>query len=222
MTLIIFIIHLVVLVIAFLGFVPKKYFYDTNYYELFEQSAPRFYKTFALPIVVSVSYLIAYKEFFFYNYIDTFNSFICLIWIVVFAAIFFFILYIIYKNEILYPTDEFKSKNKYFIHCMFLYIYASSVLYSCGFVFFTNSFLDFREQEEFVVTVGNKENRMGISKGEGHHFEFYIVPTINGLNPIEVPSDLYWNAKKGDKVKLYVCKGLYGQRYFSKNMTLVK
>ena len=219
---IIFILHVIILLIAFMGIVTIKHYSDADYYELFQQSAPRFYKTFALPIVLFVFYFIAYKEFFFHNYIDSFNSLICFIWIFVFSGIILSVFYLIYKNEILYPTDEFKSKNKYFTHFMILFLYAFSVILSCGFVFFTNSLLDFREQEEFVATVGNKDNRMGTNKGEGHHFEFYIVPTIGGINPIEVPSELYWSANKGDKVKLYLCKGLYGQRYFSKKMSLVK
>ncbi len=216
------IIHLIILIIAFFGVIPFKQFYNTSYYELFEKSAPLFFKTMFGVLVSFVFYFIAYKLFFTYNYIDNFNSFICFISIFTIGVILFIILYFIFKSEILYPTDDFKNNNKNLIPFMILYLYATSIIYSCGIVFFTNSFLDFRKQEEITVTIGHKELKMGVSKGEGNHFNLFISPTVEGVNPIEVPSEIYWGANKGDKLKLYICQGLYGQRYFSNSMNLIK
>ncbi len=216
------ILHIIILIIAFFGFVPYKHYNNLSYFELFQQSAPKFYKTFAWILPISVFYYIGYNIFFYYNYIDNFNSFICIISIFAIAAVLCVIFYFIFKDEILYPTDDFKSDNKFLIPSMFLYLYASSIIYSCGIVYFTNSFLDFRTQEDKTVTIGEKQYTTGAGKSSRSHFDLYISPTIDGLNPIDVPSNIYWEAKKGDKLKIHICKGLFGQRYLSNKMFIIK
>ena len=223
MSLYIVVIHAIILVVSLLCFSPFRSNADyMEYNELFKQSAPKFYKVYFFFIFFLAFYGFAYSKFFYINYIDTFDNIICYMLIFIFGAVIFFIMYEIFKDEILYPTDEFKKKRKYLVKSMILYLYAFSILGSCCFIFTTNSLLDFRSKEELIVTIGDKNYEHSGSGGNStYHYELFITPTINGINPIEASSSFYEKVKKGDKIKLYVCKGLYGQRYFSNKMELL-
>mgnify|MGYP006916111021 CR=1 FL=1 len=85
-----------------------------------------------------------------------------------------------------------------------------------------NHFLDFRPKTEFKVTVRDYYYQKSNAKGARGSFMFIVDPPVCGLTKIEVPQKIYDGFEKDRVLKLYVCQGLLGQRYFSKKMEWVK
>ncbi len=209
--------HVILLFLSLVYFTPKKD--DNGYTVLFEESFPVFYQVYFWFILIDVFYVMANLWFIYYIYIDQFNDLLSIMLIMILAAVIFFLIYSKFKGEILYPTDEVKNRKKHIVVSIILYIYAASVLFSIMILHSVNHFLDFRPKTEYKVTVQDFYYQRGNKRG---YFMFLIDPPVCGLNKIEVSNTIYNEAEKGKTLKLFVCKGLLGQKYFSKKMEWVK
>ena len=214
------VIHIFIFMLSLLYFTPKKD--DNGYTVLFEESFPNFYQVYFWFILIGIFYVMANLWFIYYIYIDYFNDFKSILIIMLLAAVIFFIIFSIFKGEILYPTDELKNRKEYVVISIFLYIYATSVLFSVMIIHSANHFLDFHEKTEYKVSVLDAYYQRGRAKGQSGSFMFEVDPPVCGLKKIEVSKDIYNEAEKGKVLKVYVCQGLLGQRYFSKKMEWAK
>ena len=106
---------------------------------------------------------------------------------------------------------------------IFLYLYSVSVLISCALIYNANHFLDNSAPIEHKVKVLEARTYVtGSGKSRTRHYDLTVEPPICGLKIVEVPKENFRLCHKGINVKLYVGNGLFGQRYLTKKMELVK
>ena len=106
---------------------------------------------------------------------------------------------------------------------IFLYLYSVSVLISCALIYNANHFLDNSAPIEHKVKVLEARTYVtGSGKSLTRHYDLTVEPPICGLKIVEVPKENFRLCHKGINIKLYVGNGLFGQRYLTKKMELVK
>ena len=218
-------IHSAIAFLTFFYFIPKKteisgdFYYESEFNDNFPTfSRTNYWLLFSLIIYVTLDYL-----FINYFYIDSFEDSYFIIIVAVLTVPIFSILYKLYSVEIAFVSDNFKKKRPFIIWSIYLYLYAISVLFSCVLIYNANHFLDNSKTDEHIVNITNLSSRIeGSGKFKVRYYYLIIDPPLCGKNIIYVPKDFYRKCKKDIKIKLNVGKGLFGQRYLSKKMDIMK
>jgi hypothetical protein len=219
------IIHVVIVFISFLYYIPKRTdIYGDFYYESeFNENFPIFSKTGYWFFILLLIYIIVDHLWLNYFYFDSFEDSFFLIIIAVLALPIFGVLYKFYFEEIYFVSDKFKEKRKFVVESIFLYLYSVSVLISCALIYNANHYLDNSAPIEHKVKVLEARTYVtGSGKSRTRHYDLTVEPPICGLKIVEVPKENFRLCHKGINVKLYVGNGLFGQRYLTKKMELVK
>lgn len=109
------------------------------------------------------------------------------------------------------------------IYGIIAYIYFFSVFLGMTTIHISNYALDFSQGEEHIVYVTKTNTRVsGGTKGSTTHYEIHYQPDVLGVYKIEVPEMLQQSVKQGDKLKLYLKKGLFGIPFISGNIKIIK
>jgi hypothetical protein len=214
--------HAFAFMIAFVYLMPGRR--DKKYREIFKKNLPTFYSmSFWLYVIVIFYFIIDFytKGWIGVNYIDSFDTTKCYIIMAIYAIATYIILFRIVKNEILNVSQEIINIRMWAVPFIYIILYISSVLFSVVFFHFTNHFLDFSFGEEHVVTVTNSYRKTtGKGKNASTHYEISFKPSVYKLNRLEVSSVTQGLVGSGNKIKIYVYKGLYGVRYVSNSIDL--
>ena len=217
--------HAVIAFLTFIYFIPKRTdIYGDFYYESeFNENLPRFSNTGYWLLLFFVIYLTIDSIYINYFYIDTFEDSSFIIIIGALTVPFFCILRKFYYDELALVSDKFKEKKPYIVSSIYIYLYAISVLSSCTLVYNANHFLDNYKPEEHIVSVLDLWSHVeGSGKFRIRYYDLIIDPPLLGNKRIHVPKEFYRKCQKGVKIKLNVGKGLFGQRYLSKKMYVMK
>ena len=219
------IIHAVIAFLTFIYFIPKRTdIYGDFYYESeFNDNFPIFSKTGYWFFLLLLIYIMVDHIWLNYFYIDSFDDSSFIIIVAVLALPIFGILYKFYFEEISFVCDEFKKKRKFVVESIFLYLYSVSVLISCALIYNANHYLDYSDPIEHKVKVLEARTYVtGSGKSRTRHYDLTVEPPICGLKIVEIPKEHFRLCHKGIFIKLYVGNGLFGQRYLTKKMELVK
>ena len=214
--------HAFAFMIAFIYLMPGKR--DDNYKAIFKKDLPTFYSmSFWLYIIVIFYFIIDFytKGWIGVNYVDSFDTKKCYIIMTIYAVVIFILLFRKVKNEISNISQELKNQRIWAVPFTYIVLYLSSILLSVVVFHFTNRFLDFSSREEHVVTV-TSSGRTTTGKGRNRttHYELSIRPSVYKLHKLEVSSLTQGLVSSGNKIKIYVYKGLYGVRYVSNRIDL--
>ena len=214
--------HAFAFMIAFIYLMPGKR--DDNYKAIFKKDLPTFYSmSFWLYIIVIFYFMVDFytKGWIGVNYVDSFDTKKCYIIMTIYAVVIFILLFRKVKNEISNISQELINKRIWAVPFTYIVLYLSSILLSVVVFHFTNRFLDFSTREEHVVTV-TSSGRTTTGKGRNAttHFVLSFRPSIYKLNKIEVSRINQGLVSSGNKIKIYVYKGLYGVRYVSNSIDL--
>ncbi len=216
--------HAFAFIICILYLLPSTKRCDNYYRELFRKNFPTFYPlSFWVFIIVFFYFLIDVlsKGWIGVNYIDSFDTKKCYIIMAVYAVIIFKLLLSKVRNEILNVSQELKNRRIWAVPFSYIILYTSSVLLSVVFFHFTNHFLDFSFGEEHVVTVTTSSRNTVGNRRKGHTvFEISFRPSVYKLHKLEVSRVTQGLISSGNKIKIYVYKGLYGVRYVSNRIDL--
>ena len=219
------IIHAVIAFLAFIYFIPKRTdIYGDFYYESeFNENLPKLSKTGYWLLLLFIIYIAIDSIFINYFYIDTFEDSSFIIIIGALTVPIFCFLRKMYSVEIALISDSFKRKKSFIVVSVYLYLYAISVLASCTLIYNANHFLDNSKPDEYIVSVSDLRSHLdGLGKFQIRYFYLMIDPPLCGNKRIHVPKDFYRKCQKGAKIKLNVGKGLFGQRYLTKEMYVIK
>ena len=218
-------IHSAIAFLTFLYFMPKKTEISGDFYyeSEFNENFPSFSKTGYWLFLFFIIYLTIDSLFLNYFYIDTFEDSSFIIIIGALTVPFFCILRKFYYVEFELVSDKFKIKKPFVVWSIYIYLYAISVLSSCTLIYNANHFLDNSDPEEHIVSVLDLWSHVeGSGKFRVRYYDLIIDPPLCGNKVIYVPKEFYRKCKKGIKIKLNVGKGLFGQRYLSKKMDIMK
>ena len=220
------VLHLALLVISILLISPKKPGYDeTAYSDLFREKCPRLNFSFAgIALGVTCFYgleFIILKPVVYLNFLENINSYI---YIACFAGLIFFLLYkFVFGEELKKNGSELSSLRSLFNISIIVYIYSISVIFGTMFLYSTNHILDFTTPEEVIVTIDRKDTYTpSSSRSGGTQYTLYYTPATYGVYEIKVSQDIYKIAEKGNKLKLTVGSGLFGQKYTKSTFHLLK
>ena len=222
MLVVIYFSHVMVLTILFIHLKPARG--EKEYKELFYKNLPTFYSISYWSFIIAYFYFII--DFFTrgwigVNYIDSFDTTKCYIIMAFYAVVIFNLLLSKVKKEIQNVRQEIKKVRSLAVPFIYFYLYLSSVLLSVIVFHFTNHFLDFSSGEEHVVTVtGSYSKIIGKGRNASTHYELSIRPSVYKLNKLEVSCITKGLVNNGNKIKIYVYKGLYGVRYVSNSIDL--
>ena len=215
--------HTIVLTIVTIYLLPKRGG-KKEYHELFNKELPTFYSlSIWLFAIIYLYFLIDVftKGWIGVNYIDSFDNEKCYIIMAIYAVAIFIFLFHKLKKEILNVSQNHKNYRIWVVPFIYIFIYSSSVLLSVVVFHFTNHFLDFSKGEEHVVTVISSDRRIIDRKSNSFTYcELSFRPSVYNLNKLVVSSHTQGHVNFGDKIKVYVYKGLYGVRYVSNSINL--
>ena len=215
--------HAFALAIVAIYLYPKRG-RQKEYHELFNKELPTFYSlSIWLFAIIYFYFLIDVftKGWIGVNYIDSFETKKCYIIMAIYAVAIFIFLFHKFKNEILNVSQKHKNYKIWVVPFIYIFLYTSSVSLSIVVFHFTNHFLDFSKGEEHVVTVISSDRKtFGRKRNSFTYCELSIKPSVYKLNKLIVSSNTQNRVSFGDKIKIYVYKGLYGVRYVSNSIDL--
>ena len=220
------VLHLALLVFSILLISPKKQGYDeTDYSDLFREKCPRLNFSFAGVFLGITAFFVL--EFFILKpvvYLNFLDNIKCYIFVACFAALVFFLLYkFVFGEELKKYGPELSRLRPLFNISIIVYIYTISVIFGTLFLYSTNHMLDFSTPQEVIVTINGKDiYTPSSSRSGGPQYILYYTPATYGVNEIKVSQDIYKIAEKGNRLKLSIGSGLFGQKYSKSTFYLLK
>ena len=127
------------------------------------------------------------------------------------------------KKEYGLRDEEMKNLEPNIIYGIIAYLYFFSVFLGMTTIHISNYALDFSSGEEHIVNVTKTNTRASSgTKSFTMHYEIHYQPDIQGVYKIDVSKELQQCVKQGDRLKLFLKKGLFGIPFISGNIEIVK
>ncbi len=140
-----------------------------------------------------------------------------------FCLVYFAIFYFKIKKEYITIDKEIIKRRPHFLMGVITYIILLSLDLGIITAHFCNYHLDFSKGEEHIVNITQSIDYTTKEKGHlVHIYEIHFEPKIANSNIVNVPQELQRLAKKYDKLRLYLKKGLCNLPYFSDDMEILK
>lgn len=237
-----FIIHVIIFCLSDAYFCPLKT--DKKYKKLFVRNFPFISLMSVLYFIFFLAYLFISELILPTNYIDSFYNRRTFLFMFLYTIIIFVITLFIVGNELYKSSPEAKNSKILLIPAIFIFMYTSSVIWSGLIIHFTNSVFDFSKGEKIECNIVSGQIYETKKDLKPDIYYVDIRPDICGLHRLDVSKTIFEKAKNFSKyvqtkerqysenpiisfydepkLVLYVYKGLYGIRYVSKSMDVIK
>jgi hypothetical protein len=178
------------------------------------------------------------------NYIDSFYNRRTFFFMFLYTILIFVITLLIVGKELYNGSPEAKNSKILLIPAVFIFLYTSSVIWSGLIIHSTNSLFDFFKGEKIERNIISGQIYESNKDYKPNNYYVDIRPDIYGLHSLDVSKTIFEKAKNLSKYEqtvereysgnpiisfydepkliLYVNKGLYGIRYVSKSMDVIK
>lgn len=205
----------------------QKYIDNVAYKALFDET---FHKFKVISVFIILNYVISilifgYLKFSIRECIDPILNIhtipIIIVAVVVEEAYYLYFIYPEYKNV----SEQINSFRTYFQPALILFVYCSSFLITASVVCFLNYNMPDPESEEKIVKIKDVTKVLYEHSGlfERKHYNVLVVePAIYGDRFISVSDETLNKARKGNKLKATIKKGLFGARFIEKEEILLK
>lgn len=156
------------------------------------------------------------------TYITLIDSIFNIITIPIMLIFIYFYIKLFYKN---YPkfTKIYKETINYLALSVNVFCYSSAFVIILALIFYTNSLFSISKTETQISEVVISSHYItSNAKSIKHNYVLSINPPIYGLYNINVTPEFQKNTNKGDKIKAYIKKGIFGIRYFYLDRNIIK
>ena len=217
---------------------------DAEYKKLFVRNFPLISLMSVIYFVFFLVYIFISEMFFPANYIDTFYNTKIYLFFIFYTIIIFVTNMIIVTKELINSSSEAKNSKILLIPAILLFLFTSSVIWGIIIIHSSNSFFDFSTGEEQVSNIYSGQISTSNSWGiKTNRYYLDVSPDIYGLRRFVVSGSIFNKAKiwsngqiateqkssgatidmnGSAKLRVWAKKGLYGIRYFSNSMEVVK
>ncbi|MBQ3644230.1 MAG: hypothetical protein II961_06500 [Candidatus Riflebacteria bacterium] len=190
--------------------------------KIFKKNLP-FFTKILLMVWLLIIYWYVYDHFSPLNTLKTLENNNIWFYVVGFSLGYICLFFSTIKKEYSLRDEEMKNLYPKIIYGIIAYIYFFSVFLGMTTIQISNYALDFSQGEEHIVYVTKTNTRVsGGTKSSRIHYEIHYQPDILGVSKIEVPEELQQCVKQGDRLKLFLKKGLFGIPFISGNIKIIK
>ncbi|MBP5470071.1 MAG: hypothetical protein J6Z11_12595 [Candidatus Riflebacteria bacterium] len=195
---------------------------NNNYNKTFKKNLP-FFTKILLMVWLPIIYWFIYMFFSPLNTLYNLENNNIWFYIIGFSLVYICLLFPRLKKEYSLRDEEMKKLEPNIIYGIIAYLYFFSVFLGMTTIHISNYALDFSPGEEHIVNITKTNTRAsGGIKGSTIHYEIHYQPDIQGVYKIDVSKELQQCVKQGDRLKLFLKKGLFGIPFISSNITFIK